>query len=187
MGDPADTAPAPRRNIELKARDLDPEQTLATCRGISAADEGKLWQRDTYFAVPRGGLKLREQRPGQSHLIHFERADSPEERESRYRIAPVEDGEALLLALEAALGTRGAVEKSRHLFLWKSVRIHLDEVSELGCFIELEAVAQLPRTCHMNAGLWPSCGGCSVSPTICCALLATRASSVSKLGVVSWG
>jgi adenylate cyclase class 2 len=137
--DPADTAP--RRNIELKARDPDREQTLEACRIIGAADEGELWQRDTYFAVPRGGLKLREQRPGQSHLIHFDRADLPEERESRYRIAPVEDGEALLLALEAALGARGTVEKSRHLFLWKSVRIHVDEVIGLGSFIELEAVA----------------------------------------------
>jgi adenylate cyclase class 2 len=153
MSDLAEAAAAPRRNIELKARDLDRKQTLATCRSISAADEGELWQRDTYFAVPRGGLKLREQRPGQSHLIHFERADVPEERESRYRIAPVEDGEALLLALEAALGTRGTVEKSRHLFLWKSVRIHLDEVSGLGCFIELEAVATVGSDLSYERGL----------------------------------
>jgi adenylate cyclase, class 2 len=153
MGDRADTAHAPKRNIELKARDLDRKQTLATCRNIGAADEGELWQRDTYFAVPRGGLKLREQRPGQSHLIHFERADLPEERESRYRIAPVEDGEALLLALEAALGTRGTVEKSRHLFLWKSVRIHLDEVSGLGSFIELEAVAPAGSDLSYERGL----------------------------------
>jgi adenylate cyclase, class 2 len=153
VSDPADTAAAPRRNIELKARDPDPERTLATCRSASAADEGKLWQRDTYFAVPYGGLKLREQRPGQSHLIHFDRADLPEERESRYRIAPVDDGEALLLALEAALGTRGTVEKSRHLFLWKSVRIHLDDVVGLGSFIELEAVAPADSDLSYERGL----------------------------------
>jgi adenylate cyclase, class 2 len=139
VSDPADTAP--RRNIELKARDPERKQTLEACLTIGASDEGELWQRDTYFVVPRGGLKLREQQPGQAHLIHFDRADLPEERESRYRIAPVEDGEALLLALEAALGTRGTVEKSRHLFLRQSVRIHLDEVIGLGSFIELEAVA----------------------------------------------
>lgn len=44
-------------------------------------------------------------------------------------------------ALEAALGSRGTVEKRRHLFLWNGVRIHLDEVIGLGPFIELEAVA----------------------------------------------
>ncbi len=136
------TTSPPRRNIELKARDLKPERTLEVCRTLGAADHGELWQRDTYFTVPRGGLKLREQRPGQPHLIQFERPDLPEERESRYRIAPVEDAEALLFALGAALGVRGTVEKSRHLFLWKSVRIHLDEVDGLGHFIELEAVAR---------------------------------------------
>jgi homotetrameric cytidine deaminase len=34
------------------------------------------------------------------------------------------------------------VEKRRHLLLWETVRIHLDEVEGLGSFIELEAVAQ---------------------------------------------
>lgn len=138
----ADTATPPRRNIELKARDPDRERTLQVCRALGAAEEGELWQRDTYFVVPRGGLKLREQQPGQPHLIHFDRADRPEARESRYRIAPVADAEALRHALAAALGVRGTVEKSRRLFLWQSVRIHLDEVKELGRFIELEAVAR---------------------------------------------
>jgi predicted adenylyl cyclase CyaB len=32
------------------------------------------------------------------------------------------------------------VEKTRTLFLWRNVRIHLDEVADLGSFIELEAV-----------------------------------------------
>ena len=63
MSGPADSAAAPRRNIELKARDLDRQQTLATCRRIGGRDDDNLWQRDTYFAVPCGGLKLREQRP----------------------------------------------------------------------------------------------------------------------------
>jgi len=53
----------------------------------------------------------------------------------------VDDGEALRLALGAALGVRGVVSKRRRLFLWKTVRIHLDEVDALGSYIELEAVA----------------------------------------------
>lgn len=40
-----------------------------------------------------------------------------------------------------AIGIRGVVAKRRHLLLWQSVRIHLDEVERLGTFIELEAVA----------------------------------------------
>lgn len=132
---------APRRNIELKASDPDPAQSLEVCGRIGASDEGVLRQRDTYFSVPHGGLKLREQVPGSPHLIQFERPDLPEERESRYRIVCVDDAETLRDALGAAIGVTGAVEKSRHLFLWQSVRIHLDTVEGLGSFIELEAVA----------------------------------------------
>ena len=48
-----------RRNVELKARDLDPIRSLAVCRELDADDRGTLWQRDTYFDVARGRLKLR--------------------------------------------------------------------------------------------------------------------------------
>ena len=98
-------------------------------------------QRDTYFEVARGGLKLREERPGCPHLIQFERASEPQQRESRYRIIEVSDGAALCAALAAAIGIRGVVVKRRRLLLWQSVRIHLDQVEQLGTFIELEAVA----------------------------------------------
>jgi adenylate cyclase class IV len=54
---------------------------------------------------------------------------------------PVTDAGDLREALAAALGTRGVVEKRRRLFLWQGVRMHLDEVTDLGHFIEFEAVA----------------------------------------------
>jgi adenylate cyclase, class 2 len=131
----------PRRNIELKATDLDPSASLEVCRALGAEDCGTIAQRDTYFEVARGGLKLREEQPGRPHLIQFERASEPQQRESRYRIIEVSDGTALCAALAAAIGIRGVVVKHRHLLLWQSVRIHLDAVEQLGTFIELEAVA----------------------------------------------
>ncbi len=76
-----------RRNIECKASDPDPAASLIVCRTLGAEDHGEIRQRDTYFAVPRGGLKLREEQPGRPHLIQFERAGEPQQRESRYRIA----------------------------------------------------------------------------------------------------
>ncbi len=57
------------------------------------------------------------------------------------RIIEVSDGTALCAALATAIGIRGVVAKRRHLLLWQNVRIHLDEVEQLGTFIELEAVA----------------------------------------------
>jgi len=132
---------SPRRNIELKARDADPERSLACCRELGAVDHGTLWQRDTYFRVPAGRLKLREQRPGDAVLIQYDRADLPEQRESRYRLIRVLDVEEARQALTDALGVSVTVVKQRRLLLWDNVRIHLDHVESLGSFIELEAVA----------------------------------------------
>src|SRR3954469_8250677 len=131
----------PRRNVELKARDPEPERSLERCVALGAEDRGELRQRDTYFAARRGRLKLREQEPGAAELIAYERADEAQARESRYRIAPVREPEALREALDAALGTVVVVDKRRRLFLWQGVRIHLDRVEGLGAFVELEGVA----------------------------------------------
>jgi adenylate cyclase, class 2 len=135
------TAPPPRRNVELKARDHDPERSTQACRELGAVDHGVLWQRDTYFGAGRGRLKLREQNPGAACLIQYERADESRQRTSAYRIAVVSEPVELVAVLEASLGIELTVTKRRRLFLWQSVRIHLDDVDGLGTFIELEAVA----------------------------------------------
>lgn len=131
----------PRRNVELKAHDSDPETSRQTCLSLGAKDRGEIAQRDTYFAVTSGGLKLREEHPGLAHLIQYERASEPQQRESRYRIINVSEPEMMIEVLAASIGVRGIVVKRRRLLLWQSVRIHLDEVERLGSFIELEAVA----------------------------------------------
>jgi homotetrameric cytidine deaminase len=132
---------APRRNVELKARDADPEATLQRALSLGASDEGVVRQRDTYFGRARGRLKLREQEPGGAQLISYQRPDYAQARTSAYRIADVADPSALREALDASLGTRVVVDKRRHLLLYENVRIHLDAVEGLGAFVELEAVA----------------------------------------------
>lgn len=129
------------RNVELKARNPDPARSLRASLDLGAEDRGWLQQLDTYFKIPSGRLKLREQE-GDAQLIYYERPDEAIERVSSYRIVPVQDAEGLKDALGAALGILVAVEKSRHLLIWRNVRIHLDEVPGLGSFIELEAVAE---------------------------------------------
>jgi homotetrameric cytidine deaminase len=132
---------APRRNVELKATDPDPARSLAACLALGATDEGTLVQRDTYFRVPDGRLKLREQEPGGAVLIQYRRDDRPQARESRYRLIAVDDAEATRSGLHESLGTLAVVEKERRLLLWEGVRIHLDTVKGLGSFVELEGVA----------------------------------------------
>lgn len=132
---------APRRNVELKALDPDPERSLAAALGLGADDRGVLVQRDTYFRTRAGRLKLREEEPGGATLIAYERPDGARARVSSYRLVPVSDPGELRAALDAALGTLVVVEKERRLLLWNGVRIHLDRVAGLGSFVELEGVA----------------------------------------------
>ena len=133
---------APRRNIELKASDPDPERSLAVVLGSARATRALLRQRDTYFRVAAGRLKLREEEPGGATLIQYDRVDADEARESRYRLVAVEDPDgAARRAGRVSLGTLAVVEKERHLLLWQNVRIHLDRVKDLGDFVELEGVA----------------------------------------------
>lgn len=145
-------------NVELKARDPDPGATLARAQALGAADHGVLRQRDTYFRVPHGRLKLREQEGAPAELIEYRRADEAVARESRYERVPAADG--LREALASSLGVRVVVDKARRLLLHDDVRIHLDEVAGLGRFVELEALVRdgdtgdAARRCeHVRAAL----------------------------------
>jgi len=126
--------------VELKARDAHPDGTAARCRALGAEDLGVFVQRDTYFGARHGRLKLREQASGFAELIAYRRADATEPGESTYVRAAGSEPDELCEALDAALGTVVVVSKRRRLFLWDSVRIHLDEVEGLGTFVELEAI-----------------------------------------------
>ena len=127
-------------NIELKARDPNPEVTAARCLNLGAVPDATLNQRDVYFMARRGRLKLRSEEHGGSELIAYRRADALEPTDSNYVLAPVSEAEAVIEALDAVLGTLVVVLKRRRLFLWEGVRIHLDDVADLGSFVELEAV-----------------------------------------------
>ena len=127
-------------NVELKARDPDPEATRARCLALGAVEAGVLTQRDTYFAGRDGRLKLREQDGERAELIAYGRPDSTEASESTYVLAPVADADAMAEALDTGLGATVVVSKRRRLLLWEGVRIHLDEVEGLGSFVEFEAV-----------------------------------------------
>jgi adenylate cyclase class IV len=136
---------AGRENIELKAADADPAESERICRELGAIDRGVLAQRDTYFGVERGRLKLREDTErATAELIFYLRADEPGLRSSSYWRAPTDDPAALASLLEAAHGVVGVVTKRRRLFLFENVRIHLDAVEGLGGFIELESVLATP-------------------------------------------
>lgn len=129
------------RNIELKARvaDLTAAEAVAV-RLAGPEPNARLSQLDTYFRVPDGRLKLRETKGGRAELVFYRRADSRELRPCEYEIAPVGDADGIKRLLGAAFGVRAVVEKTRTVYLYRNVRIHLDRVERLGAFLEFEAV-----------------------------------------------
>ena len=124
--------------IELKARLRDRQVVLAACREIGAVLQGNIHQIDTYFPVQEGRFKLRISDPGEDYLVYYRRPDISGPKTCDYAIEVVD--RKILPLLREALGTLAVVEKTRTLYLWENVRIHLDEVTSLGSFIEFEAV-----------------------------------------------
>ena len=115
--------------------DLDALRTRVGSLG--AVRERSVRQRDTFFPVPRGRLKLREETGG-ARIIYYQRPDTPDAKVSRVQLAPVTDPAGLAALLAAALGAGAIVEKRREIWRWEGVQLHLDEVERLGRFIELE-------------------------------------------------
>lgn len=128
------------RNIELKARYDNLELARKIAEEIGATWTAQLMQIDTYFSVPQGKLKLREESGSPAQLITYYRPAQIEARPSDYLIYHSQNPGELSAVLRQVLSVEYVVEKERILFLWQNVRIHLDSVRGLGDFIEFEAV-----------------------------------------------
>jgi predicted adenylyl cyclase CyaB len=128
-------------NVEIKARLTDRAGVERRARALAGGGAPTiLRQVDTFFPAPRGRLKLRERDAAEGELIAYERPDAPGPKRSEYRIARTPAAAELRETLAAALGVVGVVRKTRTLYLVGQTRVHLDEVEELGGFLELEVV-----------------------------------------------
>ena len=126
------------RNLEYKARIEDPKPLMAKVRALGFDLWGDLRQTDTYFATPRGRLKLRETAGFQAELIFYERDETGADRASDYEVAQSSEPEALRGLLAASLGVLATVRKRRTLLVLDGTRVHLDNVEGLGAFMEIE-------------------------------------------------
>ncbi len=127
-------------NIEIKARIRDRGAIESRARQLSDQPVQLIPQVDTFFATPRGRLKLRELSPDRGQLVYYERSDEGGPKRSDYRIFEIADVAGLRELLTLALGVRGVVKKTRSLYLIGQTRLHMDNVEGLGEFLELEVV-----------------------------------------------
>ncbi|MCZ6506770.1 MAG: class IV adenylate cyclase [Acidobacteria bacterium] len=128
------------RNVEVKARLTDVASVCRKARALATDGPHEFVQHDVFFHCRRGRLKLRRFADGAGELIAYERADEAGPKTSHYRVVPCADPDAVAEALGNALGVLGEVRKRRTLFLIGRTRVHLDEVEDLGSFLELEVV-----------------------------------------------
>ncbi len=139
------------QNIEIKYR-------LNSCRYIKQQlrthpeirfDE-QIHQRDVYFKVTEGRLKIRFQEGKPAQLIRYFREDQPTARISNYTIETLQNPIRRVAELQQEHGILGQIEKWRELYFFRNVRIHLDNVTQLGWFIEFESVIS-PETPYIIA------------------------------------
>jgi predicted adenylyl cyclase CyaB len=127
------------KNLEAKFRLANHAEAEARATALGYSRRALLTQRDTFFRVAKGKLKLREEN-GSAVLIYYRRVGSGPLMLSDYEIVPVADPPLTLRMLDCALGTLAVVEKVRTLMTRDHVRLHLDRVARLGDFGEIEAV-----------------------------------------------
>jgi len=129
-------------NIEIKARARNFAEIKARAEQLSHTPGEVILQDDIFFHTPQGRLKLRVFSKNSGQLIYYTRPNQEGPKRSDYHISLTSDPENLKRVLELAYGVRGVVRKTRYLYLVGQTRIHLDDVENLGQFIELEVVMQ---------------------------------------------
>jgi predicted adenylyl cyclase CyaB len=126
--------------IEIKARCSNPtkvrhlllQQPNIQFIGIDA-------QVDTYFKIPSGRLKLREGNIENS-LIYYDRENKKDAKKSDVTLYKPTEIASLKAVLVAALPTLIVVEKKREIYFIDHIKFHIDTLTALGSFLEIEVI-----------------------------------------------
>jgi len=125
-------------NLELKIRVTSHQSLKKILEQIGAENKGMLKQKDVYYSIPNGLLKLRIEN-GNESLIFYNRNENNKNRWSDFEVLQFANakGEKFFNNL---FDVEVIVKKKRELFYYDDTRIHLDTVKYLGNFLELETL-----------------------------------------------
>jgi adenylate cyclase, class 2 len=126
-------------NFEFKAKCNDSKAAEERLQALNPLFVGTDHQVDTYFNVPGGRLKLREGNI-ENALIHYNRTDTADAKQSDVTLYKHQPEVSLKEALTRAMGIKTVVDKTRRIYFIDNVKFHFDEVKGLGCFLEVEAI-----------------------------------------------
>lgn len=125
--------------VELKARVDDLEVIRKKLNILNAKYVGIFHQKDQYFEVPEGRLKLREVKGYNTlELIYYQRENIVGPKKDDAFILKIQDADEFKRILEMILTPMNIVKKVREIYRFKETQIHLDTVDNLGKFIEFE-------------------------------------------------
>ena len=106
---------------------------------IGAQYVGTFRQKDIYFKVPEGRLKLREVEDDRTaELIYYERENIPGPKRDNAFILKIKEPEDLKKILEKILTPLTVIKKVREIYQYQGTQIHLDTMKKLGKFVEFE-------------------------------------------------
>lgn len=97
-------------------------------------------QKDIYYDIKNGRLKLRIINEKSGSLIYYNRSSRTRKRVSNYIISVTKDFNELHDIMKRFHGVKITVEKTREIFVYDNIRIHLDKVKNLGNFLEFEVI-----------------------------------------------
>lgn len=135
-------------NIEARAQIEDAERAIHRVAEITGVSPREVAQDDLFFNVHRGRLLLRREQD-HSELIFYSKGERKEPRPSAYFRRPVHNAELTERDLASRFGVAARVVKRRWIFEFGDGRIHIDDLGDMGSFLEIavpaESDATLPR------------------------------------------
>ncbi len=127
-------------NFEIKTKISDYAEILEKIKSIGAVYKETMSQIDYYFRIGTKKEKIREINHQEISLISYKRSEKNGRKDSNYTIKTLSlEQKKSLLEQKPLLCL---VDKTRQLWMYKNTRIHLDNVTGLGNFMELETVVK---------------------------------------------
>jgi adenylate cyclase, class 2 len=130
-------------NIEIKAKcPVEKQDRIRKIlKDYDAEYKGTDSQLDIYFKVDEGRLKVRRGDIEYS-LIFYNRENKREAKESDIELYPLKENSLLERMIWRNHNVLVQVEKSREIYFIDNVKFHLDNVKNLGTFVEIEAISK---------------------------------------------
>jgi adenylate cyclase, class 2 len=126
-------------NVEIKAKSYDQDRIREILNNNNAEYKGLDHQIDTYYQVSKGRLKLRVGNI-ENNLIHYNRENIQGPKQSKVSLYIPNPNSDLKTILDNSHYIDVVVKKDREIYFIGNVKFHLDNVKDLGTFVEIEAI-----------------------------------------------